>query len=132
MASFACGSVVRCVSPDGSRFRLRQHGTVFLVHTNFCTLCKNLCEQGWDLPPCRRRSGPFVRQTHRVRPVMYQELRGESATWAVAPDKGRLRLRQRGTFWSCSQPCCTMCDMVVNMESSTLPEAKFPFGWATM
>ncbi len=45
------------VSPDGSPFRLRQHGTVFLVHTPRCTMCNEVCEQGWLLPPCRRRNG---------------------------------------------------------------------------
>jgi|GEM_PF-4285823 len=56
--------------------------------------------------------------------------------WAYKSDmyshKDSLRLRQHGILLSFSQKCCTMCNISVKKtESSTLPEAKFRFGFVT-
>jgi len=51
------------VWPDGSLMRLRQHGTYFFFFTNMLHAVQHVCEKAWDLPPGRRRVGPFI-QAH--------------------------------------------------------------------
>jgi hypothetical protein len=47
------------VLPGERQNRLRQHGTLFIFFTKMLHFVQHFCEKAWNLPPCRRRIGPF-------------------------------------------------------------------------
>ncbi len=48
---------------------------VFIFFTNMLHCVQHVCEKAWNLPPCRRRVGPFIQayagvETDRVSPII--------------------------------------------------------------
>jgi hypothetical protein len=48
------------VSPGERQNRLRQHGTFVSFSRNCRSPSHNFVKKIWNLPPCRRRIGPFI------------------------------------------------------------------------
>jgi hypothetical protein len=53
--------------------------------------------------------------------IYLQELRGARSNGLFDPGNGMFRLRQHGTLFSCSQKCCTLCNIFVNKKGIFRP-----------
>ncbi len=74
----------------------------FILFTTMLHTVQHGCEQAWDLPPCRRRGGPFIQAhagvgTDRVSPINNRQERQQSGTLNIQRTAGFLYKNGWGT-----------------------------------